>query len=294
MKEKDIPVFSIVTPSYNQGRFIEDTIKSVLAQAGEFYIDYVIMDGGSTDASVDIIMKYERLLREGKWPVRCLGIEYRWVSEKDGGQADAIEKGFARARGEIGVWLNSDDVFYSDRVFEAVARYFCGGDADLVIGDGTLIDRDGCQTGVHHTDRIDLRELIFLDYHILQPSAFLKTDYYRTVQFDKRLNYCFDADFFIRLIGGGIRYKKVADRFSSFRLYSETKTLSGREKSVAECMIIARKHTDDRALLAACKAYKYLSLVIKIKYARSTLARYGCFLARAVFYRLIAGAWGRR
>ena len=82
----------------NHGRFIEDTIKSVLNQEGDFYIDYIIMDGGSTDNSVEIIKKNEQLLKEGKWPIKCRGIEYRWASEKDRGQSDAINKGFRVAR----------------------------------------------------------------------------------------------------------------------------------------------------------------------------------------------------
>ncbi len=80
---------SIVTPSFNQGPFLAETIESVLGQAGDFAIDYIIVDGGSTDNSVDIIKRYEGLLRCGEWPVTCRGITYRWVREEDKGQADA-------------------------------------------------------------------------------------------------------------------------------------------------------------------------------------------------------------
>src|SRR5574340_1418719 len=105
------PVITVVTPSFNQGRFIDETIRSVISQEGDFYLEYLIMDGGSTDETVDIIKKYDRLIKEGKWPVKCRGIEYRWVSEKDNGQADAVNKGFKIARGEILGWLNSDDTY---------------------------------------------------------------------------------------------------------------------------------------------------------------------------------------
>src|SRR3972149_7029872 len=102
---------TIVTPSFNQGRFIGETIESVISQEGDFLLEYLIMDGGSTDNSVEVIKKYEDLLKGGGWPVRCRGIEYRWVSVKDNGQADAINKGFMASKGETLAWLNSDDVY---------------------------------------------------------------------------------------------------------------------------------------------------------------------------------------
>jgi glycosyltransferase involved in cell wall biosynthesis len=181
-----IPItFSIVTPSYNQGRFLEEAIRSVLGQKGDFHIDYIITDGGSTDDSVEIIKKYERLLADGKLQIGCRGIRYRWVSEKDKGQADAIEKGFALTSGDIGAWLNSDDVYFNDEVFAAVARYFNSEDIDLLIGNGILIDRGGNFIGNYQTEKIDIKELIFLDYHILQPSAFLRLEYFKKNNFDK-------------------------------------------------------------------------------------------------------------
>ncbi len=286
--------FSVVTPSLNQGEFIEDAIKSVLSQEGDFYIDYIIMDGGSTDGSVEIIKKYENLLKEGKWPVRCRGIEYSWISEKDRGQADAIEKGFSRAKGDIGVWLNSDDIFYSASVFATVAKYFIEDDIDLLIGDGITVDRQGRQLGVYHTDRINLKELIFLDYHILQNSAFLKMQYYRDNPFNKNFNYSFDVDFFIRLIASGIRYKKVPDKLSCFRIYPETKSVSGQWKRVKEVMAIERQYTDNKMLLFVSWIYKYLSIVFHIRYGDSILVRKAFFSIRNLFYWLILGTWGRK
>ena len=286
--------FSVVTPSFNQGEFIEETIKSVLSQKGKFCIEYIIMDGGSADNSVDIIKKYENLLKEGKWPVKCKGIEYKWLSERDEGQADAIEKGFAYAKGDIGVWLNSDDIFYSDNTLETVAMYFEKEDINLLIGNGIIIDKQGCKTGNHKTDRIDFKELVFLDYHILQPSAFLKIQFLKNNPFDKRLNYTFDADFFIRLILSGVKYKKVSDTFSCFRLYPETKTISSMYKRVKESMIIERKVTNSRLLLCASWIYKYFSVVIRVKYGKSYLVRFLYPYINKLFYRLIVGTWGRK
>lgn len=286
--------FSIVTPSFNQGKFIEETIRSVLSQEGDFFIDYIIMDGGSTDNSVEVIKKYDRLLKEGKWPVKCRGIEYRWVSEKDEGQADAIEKGFKRAEGDIGVWLNSDDIFYADNVFEKVSKYFAEEDIDLLIGDGLIIDRAGRKLWVHHTDRIDLKELIFLDYHIMQPAAFLKVSYFKNNPFDRRLNYNFDSEFFIRLLRSGIKYRKVSDIFSCFRMYPEIKTLSGPRERIREYMLIERAVTDKKTLLFISWVYKYFSVIVTTRYANSRLVNIVFYPLRNFFYWLIVGTWGRK
>lgn len=286
--------FSVVTPSFNQGEFLEETIKSVLSQRGDFCIDYIIMDGGSTDDSVEIIKKYDGLLKRGEWPVKCAGIQYRWVSEKDDGQADAIEKGFKIATGDIGVWLNSDDFFYDEEVFAAVERYFRTEDVDLVIGNGITTDREGRKTGDYSTEKICFRELVFLDYHILQPSAFMKVEHYKNTPFDKGLNYVFDADFFIRLLNSGIRYRKVPEKLSCFRVYPEIKTISGMGERAREFMVVARKITDNKRLLFLTRVYKYLSVVVNVKYGESKAVHWPFLVLRGVFYLLILGTWGRR
>ena len=135
-------IISIVTPSYNQGQFIAETIESVIFQKGDFYIDYIIMDGGSSDNTVEVIRFYEEHLKKNcisevidnktyyksknnrnknvqpddvwiKNPVNpsCLGVSYTWVSEKDKGQYDAIRRGFEQAEGSVFAYINSDDMY---------------------------------------------------------------------------------------------------------------------------------------------------------------------------------------
>ena len=290
-----IPTISAVTPSLNQGEFIEDAIRSVISQEGDFYIDYIIMDGGSTDNSVEIIKGYEQLLKSGKWPVKCMGIEYTWVSEKDRGQADAINRGFLRAIGEIGVWLNSDDYFYDTNVFSHVVSAFSKDETlDLLIGDGILVDRNKNYLGKHHTDRIDEEELLFLDYHILQPSAFLKTEHYRKRALSTNFTYCFDVDFFIGLILSGIRYKKIDQTLSCFRFYPENKTASGGKARFREFMAIEKKYSRNILKIGISSVYKYLEVVLRKKYKQSRLFDYIFPFMRNIFYLMLLGTWGRK
>ena len=175
-----VPIFniiSIVTPSYNQGQFIEECIRSVISQEGDFRIEYLIMDGGSTDGSVEIIRKYEDLLARGQWPVRCQGITYRWLSEKDKGQADAINKGFRMAEGEVVAWINSDD-YYLPGAFQTAAAAI-GPDSSLamVYGDGFVVeDGSGSKRASGIEPFFDLWKLIHLYDFISQPSVFLRHD----------------------------------------------------------------------------------------------------------------------
>ena len=285
---------SIVTPSFNQGHFIEESIRSVLSQKGNFLIDYIVMDGGSSDASPEIIRKYDNLLRDGTWPVKCRGIRYRWVSEKDKGQVDAIQRGFARAEGDIGGWLNSDDVFLDENVFAKVVSEF-GNDHNLMIltGDGPFIDREGKSFGVHHVDAIDFTELLYLDYHILQPATFLRNPLYKDEPLDASYHYCFDAEYFIRLISKGYPYKKVDTMFACFRLYPETKTLSGLGRRYRESLRIAAKYGRNRLhyIVAAC--YRYFEIVLQNRHPGNAAVKRTTGLLRPLAYRLVLGRWGR-
>ncbi|MBI1912009.1 MAG: glycosyltransferase [Deltaproteobacteria bacterium] len=282
---------SIITPSYNQGKFIEETIKSILSQEGRFFIEYIIMDGGSKDNSVDVIKKYERLLKEGKWEIKCLGIDYFWVSEKDKGQVDAIEKGFARAKGEIGAWLNSDDVYHDSKVLQRVADEFSSDpELKMVTGDGNFIDRGGCEFGLHEVERLDFTELIYLDYHILQPATFVRKEIYKSERIERSYNYCFDAEYFIRLINKGYKFRKIKSLLASFRIYPEIKTLSGQEKSYSEFLGIIKKYGNKPYHIYLISVfYKYWSMVLKNKYPKVRLIQLSAYALRICAYKLILG-----
>ena len=128
--------------------YIRETIESVLSQKGSFEIEYIIMDGGSTDGTVEILKKYEQLLNEKKYPIKCTRITFKWQSEKDGGMYDAINKGFARATGDVYAWINADDTYLPDafhRVANALTAFpeieWIKGITSNIEADGTVIRR---------------------------------------------------------------------------------------------------------------------------------------------------------
>lgn len=217
--------FSIITPSYNQGRFIEETIQSVLSQEGDFYIDYIIMDGGSTDNSVEIIKKYEQLLKEGKWPIKCRGIECRWASEKDRGQSDAINKGFKMARGEIIAWLNSDDTYMPGAVGKVVDFFNSHSCVGMVYGKTYYIDETSDVIGKYPTEPFDYERLAQFTF-ITQSSTFIKKEnYFNVGGLNLDLHYAMDYDLWIRI--AKIRKVEYLPTFlSTYRLHKESKTVS--------------------------------------------------------------------
>lgn len=224
-KSHNPPIISIVTPSFNQGEFIEDTIRSVISQDGYFFIDYIIIDGGSTDDSVEIIKKYDRLLKEGEWPVKCRGIEYRWVSEKDRGQTDAINKGFLMAQGEIINWINSDDTLLPGALQSLVDAFSKKPDTDIVYGEAYYTDEKGniieaCPTRPFRYENLAVAS------PMCQPAVFYK----RKVLLDAgllnmELHYTMDYDLWLR-IGKRCRIKQIPAYLATYRLHSESKTVA--------------------------------------------------------------------
>lgn len=204
------PRISVVTPSYNQGSFLEETIRSVLLQ-GYPELEFIIIDGGSTDDSVDIIRKYER------W------ITY-WVSEPDKGQTYAIDKGIGKATGDIFAWLNSDDVYPPGVLQQVAAEFISNPEIDLVYGDCEMIDDIGNTFSRFNVRAGGLEELLGENF-ISQPSAFFSKNGLQEVGgLDCDLHYAMDYDLWIRMFLKGLRALYVPKVFSCFRYHNASKS----------------------------------------------------------------------
>jgi len=219
-----IPVFTIVTPSFNQSAFLAETIESVISQEGDFSIDYIIVDGGSSDNSVDIIRHYDTLLQRGDWPIKCQGITFRWQSEKDKGQTDALMKGFRMAKGEILAWLNSDDT-YLQGALQSATVFFCDQpDTGLLYGDAYYCDTTGAINGRYRTEEFDLDSLASFNF-ICQPSTFFRQDVFETAGcLDESLHFAMDYDLWIR-IGKRFPCRYLPRFLSKYRLHEMSKTI---------------------------------------------------------------------
>ncbi len=225
----NLPSVAVVTPSFNQAEFLEETIRSVLLQ-GYPQLSYAIMDGGSTDGSLAIMQKYAPWLDN-------------WVSEPDGGQPAAIDKGFQRIEGEILAWLNSDDVFAPGAVWAAVHAFRSHPEAVLVYGDAEMITREGVHLGrVPEVDVCDRQFLLAQDNAIAQPSAFfLRAAYAAAGKLDHTLYWALDYDLWLRLTEqGALIY--VPQSWSQTRLYAEAKTSQRSPAMFDEIRAVADRH----------------------------------------------------
>ncbi|HVN55080.1 MAG TPA: glycosyltransferase family 2 protein [Anaerolineaceae bacterium] len=182
----DTPKVTIVSPSYNQAAYLEAAIRSVLAQDYPD-IEYIIVDGGSQDGSAEIIQKYADRLA---W----------MVSEKDKGHADALNKGFSHATGEIFAWLNSDDEYYPGAVSEAVAFLRDHPRAGMVYGDANFTDLAGKVIGQFASRQTDYRRMLQGSVHIPQATTFFRADLWRQVgPLDLSYFFAFDYDLWVKL-----------------------------------------------------------------------------------------------
>lgn len=226
------PLVSVVTPSYNQGKFIRATIESVLSQDYP-HLEYIVMDGGSTDETASVVKDYASRLT--------------FISERDRGQSHAINKGFRMARGTILSWLNSDDLYLPGAVQAAVGGFNGNSEAGAVYGEGYLIDSDGNITGrFPYTEPLNLWKLVHLSDYILQQTVYFRRDVLDQVGYlDEELHYTMDWDILIR-IASRYALEYIPEYMGCLREYAEAKTSAGGERRVRELRELLRRHTGRR------------------------------------------------
>jgi glycosyltransferase involved in cell wall biosynthesis len=237
------PLFSVITPSYNQGEFLAQTIESVLSQAGDFRIDYIIVDGGSTDNSVEVIKKFETALNLKQRPIACRGITLRWLSEKDRGQTDALMKGFAMAQGEILAWLNSDDCYLPGALQAAAEHFSSNPETALFYGDAHYCDAAGAILGNYRTEPFEFDKLARFNF-ICQPSTFFGRQVFDAVGgLDRSLHFAMDYDLWIRL-GRQYPVSYLPQTLSLYRLHEGSKTVRDETlfQNSEEALRLARKY----------------------------------------------------
>lgn len=217
---------SIITPSFNQGKFIERTILSVLSQHCP-QVEYLVVDGGSKDDTLTVLQRY--------------AAKIKIISEPDNGQADAVNKGLKLTTGEIIGWLNSDDIYYPNAI-GAVCEFFDKNpDIDIVYGDANHIDTDDNVLEPYYTEDWDmerLREICF----ICQPSVFFRRGIVEKYgMLDETLHFCMDYEYWLRLANKGVRFSRIPTLIAGSRLHQDTKTLSSKVKVHAEINDMLKK-----------------------------------------------------
>ncbi|MGC1393151.1 MAG: glycosyltransferase family 2 protein [Coleofasciculaceae cyanobacterium] len=206
-----LPRISIITPSYNQGKFIEETIRSVLLQ-GYPNVEYIIIDGGSTDRTIEVIQKYQKY------------IAY-WISESDQGQADAINKGFLKATGDLIGWQNSDDYYYPDAFIYAAQGAIHFQEYDVFYGSRNFINLDGkgSITKDNHMSAFDLEQMIPNTNMSNQSAFFRKNIFQEGNLINKTFNHCMDHEFFWRLVFQSYKFIFIPEINACYRLHPDCK-----------------------------------------------------------------------
>lgn len=234
---------SIVTPVLNQAEFLERTLQSVLNQSGDFTLEYLVMDGGSTDGTLDILRRYEGRLT--------------WVSEPDAGQSDAINKGLRRASGDVLAWLNADDTYLPGALARVAAEWRAApfawlfGNCRIVNTADAEIRRFITAYKVRQSRRYSYRRLLRRDF-IPQPAVFFsRTAHEEVGALDRDLTYAMDYDYWLRLGRcWGPRY--VNQFLAAFRWHPRSKTGAAYRAAAWETFQVARRHAIEGSRLDLC------------------------------------------
>ena len=223
---------SIVTPSYNYGRFIGDAIQSVIDQ-DYGNKEYIIMDGGSTDDTYEVVRSFGELSY------------LKWISEPDDGQTNAINKGFELASGDVVAWLNADD-FYLPETFSRVAKAFKDNpDVDVIYGDTMFVDEKGNCKRIKKEHDFDFKILLYYGCYIQSTSTFFRR---RIFEEGNKLNESFrvvmDYEYFLRIYDRGYKFKYLPEVLSTFRWHGDNVSIKNKEIGLREKLNMRKKYSN--------------------------------------------------
>ena len=245
--------FSIVTPSYNQAAFIGRTIDSVLAQAGDFDLDYRVIDGGSTDGTLEILKGY--------------GARIAWVSERDGGQIDAINKGLRGATGDVVGWVNSDDTLLPGALGRVAAAFTAHPGAEWVHGRCRIIDehdrtmRRWVSLYKHYRCRRHSFANLLTENYVSQMTAFWRRRVHDEIGYlDPAFDLAFDYDLFLRLAQRGAPIY-LEDELACFRMYDTSKSGAGFTAQLEQAVAITARYGEPTVLQRVRTQAKRLAIV---------------------------------
>ena len=228
-----LPSISVVVPSFNQAAYLRQALDSILLQ-GYPRLEVIVMDGGSTDESVEILRAYNDRLTQ-------------WSSEPDRGQTDAINRGFAMAKGEIVAWLNSDDLYLAGSLESAARALRRSPGVGMVYGDGVMVDSDGGVLDHHHYRQLSALELLCFNV-ILQPTVFMRRHALEAVGgLDEGYNLIMDHDLWVRL-ASRFPIEHVAQEWAVERTHPEAKTVALAADFVHEAERLVQRAEDDPML----------------------------------------------
>ncbi len=259
---------SIVVPSFNQKKYIGRTIESILSQEGDFRIECIVFDGGSTDGTVEILKEFSKKINDGAYQDKSQGVDFFWVSKKDKGQSDAINQGLKKASGDILAYLNSDDV-YIEGSFQKIVDAFGAGSKEMwLTGFCGIIDGQDRKTrniiaGYKNfwLRHYSYNKLLVLNF-ISQPATFWKRDVHgKGGYFNENMHYAMDYDFWLR-IGKNYRPIILDSELADFRVHKESKGETTYKKQFAEDFEISKKYSKNKILNLLHQIHNFLIVSI--------------------------------
>jgi glycosyltransferase involved in cell wall biosynthesis len=265
MEKPFLPTITIVTPSLNKVRFLGEAIQSVISQEGSFRIEYFIMDGGSTDGSIDLIRSHADLVSGSRYECRCAGVSLHWLSQPDRGQTAAINHGMRRASGSYVAFLNADDTYLPGAFSRVTEAFQCRPKADFIYGDGDVIDEEGRLQWEWLSRPYDYRLLnsyhfawnAFPNYVMQQATFWRRSVLDRIGYLDESMHFAMDLEYWLRAGSRGLVLEHIPVKLASFRIMPGTKTLSSPTAFWVDQLEIFRRHHGAGAMRKYLRYYYF-------------------------------------